>query len=78
MATQPTSARAWPTRRSRRSRRKRRSPPSRAWSTGAEPGAHDDMDLELLLASAASLHDGFAQMAEAAEEIGCPRRRAAR
>ena len=36
------------------------------------PGAHDDMDLELLLASAASLHDGFAQMADAAEEIGAP------
>ena len=36
------------------------------------PGAHDDMDLELLFASAARLHDGFAQMAEAAEEIEAP------
>jgi triphosphoribosyl-dephospho-CoA synthase len=36
------------------------------------PGAHGDMDLDLLLASAASLHDGYAQMAEAAQRVGAP------
>ena len=36
------------------------------------PGAHGDMDLDLLLASATSLHDGFARMAEAAHEVGAP------
>lgn len=35
-------------------------------------GAHDDMDLDLLLVSAESLHDGFARMAEAAQRIGAP------
>ena len=34
------------------------------------PGAHDDMDLDLLLVSAASQHDGFARMAETARRIG--------
>jgi triphosphoribosyl-dephospho-CoA synthase len=35
-------------------------------------GAHHDMDLDLLLVSAASLHDGFAEMAEAAQRVGAP------
>lgn len=39
---------------------------------GRGPGAHHDMDLDLLLASATSLHDGFAEMAEAAQRIGAP------
>ena len=39
---------------------------------GRGPGAHHDMDLDLLLASAVSLHDGFAQMAEAAQRIAAP------
>ncbi|MGI5141734.1 triphosphoribosyl-dephospho-CoA synthase [Streptomyces sp. CA-106110] len=35
-------------------------------------GAHHDMDLDLLLASAVSLRDGFAGMAEAARRIEVP------
>ncbi|MEV5178123.1 triphosphoribosyl-dephospho-CoA synthase, partial [Streptomyces flaveolus] len=36
------------------------------------PGAHHDMDLGMLLASAESLREGFGAMAEAARRIGTP------
>ncbi|MFJ2443219.1 triphosphoribosyl-dephospho-CoA synthase [Streptomyces sp. NPDC087658] len=39
---------------------------------GRGSGAHDDMDLDLLLGSAESLRDRFAEMAEAGRRIGVP------
>jgi triphosphoribosyl-dephospho-CoA synthase len=39
---------------------------------GRGSGAHHDMDVDLLVASAASLRDGFERMAEAAQRVGVP------